>query len=328
MKQNKFRIQEVLNTDEIRNFISTSDLRGLQAVGVTWAIIIFSFFIVGYYPSVFTIVLALILLGGRHLALAILMHDTAHYSLFKTRALNDWVGTYLCAFPAWQDLKCYRKHHLLHHQYAGSKKDPDFDLVEAYPVTRTSLKRKFFRDLSGITGLKRLYGVLLIDFGYIQYTVSSNVVPLDQSDRTWESILKTGLQNSAGKWLAQLVLLGILTILGKPWLYLLWIGSYLTVFSLFIRIRSIAEHACTIQDLDPLKNTRTTYAGILARLTVAPHRVNYHLEHHLLMTVPYFKLPQLHRVLLERGALKSAFVASNYVEVLKQASSLIPSPVK
>jgi fatty acid desaturase len=47
------------------------------------------------------------------------------------------------------------------------------------------------------------------------------------------------------------------------------------------RLRSIAEHAVVPDDDDPLRNTRTTAAGPLARAFLAPYWVNYHLEHHL-----------------------------------------------
>jgi fatty acid desaturase len=114
---------------------------------------------------------------------------------------------------------------------------------------------------------------------------------------------------------------GLLAAFGHPWLYLLWLGSYLTTFSVFVRIRSIAEHACTQLDLDPFKSTRTTHANWFARITVAPIRVNYHLEHHLLMTVPYFSLPKLHRLLAAKGALAGAYVSPGYMDVLRIATT-------
>ena len=46
---------------------------------------------------------------------------------------------------------------------------------------------------------------------------------------------------------------------------------------------------------DDLRNTRTTLARWWERLLIAPNRVNYHLEHHLLMTVPHYNLPRMHR---------------------------------
>ncbi|MGZ3708629.1 MAG: fatty acid desaturase family protein, partial [Bdellovibrionota bacterium] len=267
--------------------------------------------------SVLTVTAALMILGGRHLALAILMHETAHYSLFQTRWLNDLVGKWFCGAPTWQDLPRYRDHHYSHHRWAGSDQDPDQDLAIGYPVSRASLFRKFARDLFGLSGLKRLYGLVLMDLGFIGYTVSSRVVTLPKI--RWRKRLALGFKNAHGMVITNLVLLGILWALHHPALYLLWVGSYLTTFSLFLRIRSIAEHGITIQDLDPFKNTRTTEANWLARVTVAPHRVNYHLEHHLLMTVPYFQLPKMHRVLRERGALGDAFAAAGYSEVIAAA---------
>ena len=72
---------------------------------------------------------------------------------------------------------------------------------------------------------------------------------------------------------------------------------------------------------DPLRNTRTTRANFLARLTVAPLNVSHHLEHHLLPTVPYFRLPALGRTLAERGAMPATSTALGYVAVLTAASS-------
>jgi fatty acid desaturase len=73
--------------------------------------------------------------------------------------------------------------------------------------------------------------------------------------------------------------------------------------------------------LDPLRNTRTTLAGWWERLLVAPNRVNFHLEHHLLMTVPHYNLPRLHRMLKSRGVLDDACVVTGYRSVLELAAS-------
>ena len=72
---------------------------------------------------------------------------------------------------------------------------------------------------------------------------------------------------------------------------------------------------------DPLRNTRTTIATWWERLLLAPNRVNYHLEHHLLMTVPLYNLPRLHRLLEERGLLDGALVTRGYRAVLERAAS-------
>jgi fatty acid desaturase len=59
-------------------------------------------------------------------------------------------------------------------------------------------------------------------------------------------------------------------------------------------------------------------AGTWERLFIAPNRVNYHLEHHLLMTVPHHNLPRMHALLRRRGLLGGAHVAQGYAHVLRQ----------
>ncbi len=50
--------------------------------------------------------------------------------------------------------------------------------------------------------------------------------------------------------------------------------------------------------------------------------MNYHLEHHLLMTVPHYQLPRMHRLLAERGVLARACVErGGYPAVLRRAAS-------
>ena len=131
-------IHDFLSPSETRELIVASDLRGWLAVGTSWAVIAAAMGAFIYWPSFGVGAIALVLIGGRQLGLAILMHDCAHRSLFATRWLNDWVGRWLCAVPLWHDLARYRVHHLKHHRDAGTPQDPDLDLVTAYPVSGSS----------------------------------------------------------------------------------------------------------------------------------------------------------------------------------------------
>ena len=121
--------------------------------------------------------------------------------------------------------------------------------------------------------------------------------------------------------ITNLCLLGVLYAVGETPLYLLWVGAWLTTHTLVTRIRSIAEHALTPQPDDQLGNTRTVLARPWERLLIAPNRVNYHLEHHLLMTVPHYRLPQMHRLLRARGILEDACVERSYWRILERAAS-------
>lgn len=310
-----------LSREEIRALMAPSDLRGWLSVATTWGLIALAFagllFAEGH-PLAW--VVSVTILGGRQLALAILMHECSHGSLFATRGLNEHVGKWLIAAPVWQRLGDYRRHHLMHHAHTSLEGDPDLGLVTPFPTTRWSLARKLLRDLTGLAFLRRTVAELLMDAGVLTYSASTGqqrVVP-----RPSVGAMLRGLAVNTGPMLlTNLALWGALAVLGQGWLYLAWVLANATTFSLFLRIRSIAEHAVTEASDDPLRHTRTTEAGLLARLTVAPHHVNYHLEHHLLPTVPHYRLERLHQLLWERGASTNATYAKGYLEVLRLASS-------
>jgi fatty acid desaturase len=245
---------------------------------------------------------ALFVIGARQLGCAVLMHEASHRSLFSDRRVNDWVGQWLCAYPIWSDLYAYRPYHLQHHAHTGTKRDPDLGLIAPFPITRASLRRKIWRDLSGQTGVK-----------FARAAFRRTFLRWHEPEARRAAI---GMATTNG------ALLLALAFAGHAELYALWAGAWLTTHTLVTRIRAIAEHALTPDPDDPLGNTRTTSARGWERLLIAPNRVNYHLEHHLLMTVPHYRLPEMHRQLRERGVLAHACVeARGYRAVLRRAAA-------
>jgi fatty acid desaturase len=299
--------QEALTRDEIRELIEIRDWRAWLSIVLDWGLVGASFALVAAFPNPLSIVVAIAVIGSRQLGLAILMHDAAHRALLRNRSWNDWVGNWLCAYPVWNDVHPYRKYHLQHHAKTWTDEDPDLELATPFPINRASLKRKFWRDLSGQTGWKRFLAILNRDVGRSRGRVRRD--------------FGAGLQALHGVVITNLVLLGLLTLFGHPALYLLWIVAWFTTYSLVMRIRSIAEHAMVPDIKDELRNTRTTLARWWERLLIAPNRVNFHLEHHLLMTVPHYNLPRLHHMLRSRGVLADACVTDGYWNVLNLAAS-------
>ena len=70
-----------------------------------------------------------------------------------------------------------------------------------------------------------------------------------------------------------------------------------------------------------LQNVRTTYATPLIRIFLAPYWVNYHLEHHLIMHVPCWRLKKVHSLLLKKGYADRMKVSKNYFDVFKQVTT-------
>jgi fatty acid desaturase len=320
----RLRLTELFTREELKALNQRSDAMGFLAVGFTWVVIVGTLAMLVWasrqslWIATPLFMAGLAVLGGRQLALAILHHEAAHRTLFATRWLNDAVGDWLCARPTWNDLKKYRAHHFVHHRNTNQADDPDLSLVVALPTTRASLLRKFARDLSGMTGLKYLLGRVLMDAGVIEWTVASNIVKRPRDGRRFWHYALEFAKNSAGMVLTNAALYAVCRASGHGWLYGAWVLSYVTPFPLFLRIRSMAEHAVTDRGTDMFTNTRTTRAGFLARATVAPVRVNFHVEHHVMPSVPYYRLPRMHRMLRERGATSTP---PTYADVLRLMTS-------
>jgi len=258
---------------------------------------------------------ALCVIGARQLGMAVVMHEAAHRTIFRSRRWNDGVGNWLAAYPVWAEVAPYRNYHLVHHTRTGTDQDPDLGLAAPFPITRSSFKRKVWRDLSGQTGWKQARAVFRRDVGWSR---SRNQRSLgmnegEQPDVGWHKLIPVAVTN--------LVLLAVLALAGHAELYLLWVVAWLTTYRLVTRLRSIAEHGMVPDRHDPLRNTRTTIARWWERLLLAPNRVNFHLEHHLLMTVPHHNLPRLHQLLRARGAIDEDCVTPGYLAVVRLATA-------
>ncbi len=312
------KIRGLFTPEEIAQLTARSDLRGAWGIASTWAIIAGAMAVLAIWPNPFTFLLALIIIAGRQLALGILQHEGAHGTLFKTRWMNDVLTDWLCARPVWQHLPKYRSHHFVHHTKTGTEADPDISLHAGYPVSRRSLMRKFGRDLSGLTGLKVMLGLVLMDAGVYKWTVANHLTKLPQEGRRWFDYPLSFVRNAGGMIATNLVLFGVLAATGHTWLYGVWVLAYLTPFPLFVRIRSIAEHGVLERVPDMFRNTRTTRASLLMRMTVAPCNVNFHQEHHAMASVPYYRLPLMHRWMREKQAVQAP---PTYGDVMRLASA-------
>ncbi|MGH7787871.1 MAG: fatty acid desaturase family protein [Candidatus Binatia bacterium] len=308
-------VREVLTIEERKALLQIESWRSGWMIASNWVAIFAVMALVAWAPNPLTIVFALFVIGARQLGMAIVMHEAAHRTLFRNRRLNDWAGNWLSAYPVWADVGPYRAYHLVHHTRTGTDLDPDIGLAAPFPITRRSGYRKLWRDLSGQTGWKQAKAVFRRDVGWSRGRTQRSMGMNEgvQPDVGWHKLIPVAVTNA--------ILLGLLTLAGHPALYLLWAVAWLTTYRLVTRIRSIAEHGMVPDRFDPLRNTRTTLASWWERLLVAPNRVNFHLEHHLLMTVPHHNLPRLHRILRARGALDPDCVTPGYAEVLRLATA-------
>lgn len=294
----------VFAADDWRAITTVSRWRGIWLVLHGWMVVALAAFggaaawdfhwLAGLLATPFV----LAILGGRQLGLSILMHDGAHGLLHPNRKTNNWLGQWPTGAATGSDLFTYRAYHLTHHKFTQQPEDPDLSLSAPFPTSRDSLRRKFIRDLTGQTFYKQRraqFAAALHGAGTTAHTV--------------------------GRFLVLQAILLTISLLVWGWTpFLLWLAALATSFQLFLRIRNIAEHACTPTGSgDPFTHARTTYAGFIARATVAPYWVNYHSEHHLFMGVPCYHLAATHRLLGTGGYHPKMTLSPNYRDVLAQA---------
>ena len=294
---------EVLTSQERDLLLRRSDLKAWLMVVRTWALTFGILWLVSAYPGVLTLLFAWLVLPGRQLSLAVLMHEAGHGSLFKTRALNQWVGQWLCALPTLGDLQSYARGHTAHHKFAGSHDDPDLPNYQAYPISRDSLYRKWRRDLLGTTGLKLLRAL-----------ASGTSSQMSRETHGSRHLV-------ANQILVHGVFILALSALGIGWTWFVWMFTFLTSYMWVVRLRQVGEHAVVtdLYDPDVRLNTRTVEAPFWQRFLLAPNNVNYHMEHHFMAGVPCYNLPKLRSLLKQKGVLDGVPVVSGYGQVLKMA---------
>jgi len=305
---------EYLSMEERKMLMQHNNVIALFELTIHWLIIFGCFYLIYNFPSIFIIIPTLFFLGGKQLACAVFMHDSSHHSVFSNKKVNDFVGTWI-GYLLFNKMQSYRPYHNLHHVTTGTIEDPDLLLTRGYPTSRKSMIRKFSRDLFGVTGFKSSIALFMMSTGYLKYTQAGLIEKTKKEDRriNWMGLF--------GPIISNFILFCILAIFFDPRIYFFWILAYFTTFQFCVRVRAMAEHSMVEDTTDPLRNTRTTKANFLERLLFAPYHVNYHLEHHMLMTVPSYNLPKMHQLLVDRGFYEKGILANGYWEIIKQAAS-------
>jgi fatty acid desaturase len=306
------RPQDLLSSEEILRLKRLSPWRSTWLVAHCWGVIVGTWVVVAWWTNPLTILLGILVIGTRQLGLGVLSHDGAHFSLYRNRALNDWVCEWILSRPLLGgSIDAYRRYHLKHHRHTQQAGDPDLVLSAPFPISRASFRRKVVRDLSGRTGLKQ-YGAVI-----------RGAFAADPEHRGFAGRAGKGLWRLGPNLLINLVFFAGFSLAGAWYLYfLLWWVPALTWQKLVSRIRNIAEHAAVPDDDDRLRNTRTTLANLLERAFIAPYFVNYHLEHHLFVSCPCYRLRQAHRLLLRKGYGPRMEIKPGYPAMLRGVTTL------
>jgi fatty acid desaturase len=242
---------------------------------------------------------AFVLMGPMYARFAILMHEAAHKLLFTNKRVNDFVGTWLIAYPTFTPISIYRRGHFAHHREEFGPGDPDIRFYGGYPCDRRALRRRLARDAVGISGWKNFTPLF-------KALKSKTFRPISLSILGVQVVLWAALWATTGRW----------------WIYpLLWWLPWMTQWRVLNRLRSIAEHGGLESGTDRRVTTHNVRQTWLARFWFVPYHTGLHLAHHVDMGVPWRKLPAFHAELERAGYVTEPLTYPNYWSLWKTLAS-------
>lgn len=217
--------------------------------------------------------LVLLILGNRQRALGNILHDAAHRNLTRDRQVNDLVARALIAPLLFLSLSHYRDLHFRHHFDLGAH-GTDPDLI---PIP---LEKARSWTIAVAANALSVRAVLGSTFGHL----------LDRAVPRAERLYIVA-------WWATLVV-AVAAITGEgpaAAMLTLWLAARATSFHLITTFREMCDH----HGLAPggvFSFTRDITASGAWSLLIHPRNNAYHLTHHLLPAVPYYRLPEAQRL--------------------------------
>ena len=263
-----------LPPEVLKQLTQRSDARGLVQLGAHLAILVLAGIGLHYTRNSLLLLVTLPLYAAILIFLFAPLHETIHFTVFKTRWLNNLVAApigFLLLLP----FQYFRVFHYAHHRHTQNP-ELDPELLDIKPL----LRRRYWLYISGLPvwwqSLNTIWKHALgrVEVSYIE-------------DRHHKMVINEARIHLAGY--ALLLLISLFASSSLLWWY--WILPALLGQPL-LRLYLLAEHGgCDFSD-NMLENSRTTYT--VPWLNFLAWNMPYHAEHHYLASVPFHALPALH----------------------------------
>ena len=205
-------------------------------------------------------------------------HENGHGTVFRTSWANDVLYN-IAAFMMLREPTLWRWQHVCHHsntQIVGL--DPEVTIKRPTSFVYVALNY-----LNLVNGPKMLWKIVVHAAGHCEeYT--RIIVPAAKFRRVvWEARIFLLLLVGALVAAVELGTIWPLLFVGLPSFYGAW----------FMWFCAVTQHAGLREDvLDHRMSTRTVYMNPVFRFLYL--NMNYHIEHHMFPSVPYYNLPDLH----------------------------------
>lgn len=279
---------------ELKALSARSDARGFAQFAIHLGLIGLSSYAIWRSQGTLWLLPAMLVQGLFLVSLFATIHETVHYTAFKSRRANDIVG-WLAALPSLLNSTFYKHFHHAHHRHT---QDPARDPELTPPPPRS--RGEFWWRITAIPywinrgrSLGRLAVGNFKGAGFVPEKAKAEVV--------------TSVRLMLAAYAA---ILGSAIALGSAWPVFYWIVPAM-LGQPFLRAYLLTEHTGCSEDANGLTNTRTTLASWPVRLLM--WNMPYHAEHHLYPSIPFHALPAAHDKLRDR----LVHVAPGYAPTLR-----------
>lgn len=210
-----------------------------------------------------------------------LEHEATHQTPFATPWMNEAAG-HLAGFLLLLPFQWFRYFHLAHHRWTNiDGMDPE--LEGGKPETR----RAWAWHVSGIPYWLSEARLLI---GLARGRANAPYLPHGAQGR-----LRAEARVMLAGYGLVLLSFAVTDLLFWVWLIPVLLGQP------FLRVYLLAEHGDCPQVADMFLNTRTTFTNRIVRFLA--WNMPYHVEHHVVPTVPFHNLPTLHVLMRDRLAM-------------------------
>jgi fatty acid desaturase len=258
-----------------------------------------------------TFFLAMLVVGVRMNALFVVVHESWHYNLFRSRRLNEWLGGALASYPIMMPYFKDRDAHWNHHRHVGTSRDPNASAWDWTDAQRGAFVKELF--VVG-TGLSYAARILRLVFRLPP--------PPPAPGRPERPTLqgKMALFEVARLAVAQAAVFAVFWMtIGWFWYFPLWLFPALSISPAWVTLREFLEHR---------RGALIVYrAWPVERFLLGCFNFHLHAYHHAHASAPWFVLP----VMKERALRKQpdiVYLTSYFLELAAylRGRSSVPFP--
>lgn len=214
---------------------------------------------------------AVIVIANRQRSLGNILHDAGHSNLHRSRKINDTLTATLVAPLIFADIGTYRELHLRHHRQLGSYADPD-------KLNRAAVGSWLAHFCKFLFDPKLWLGSVAGHFSSACTAGSRKFYII-----CWWTLVCSLIWVLAG-WNQLATFLA------------LWMLARATVFHAITVFREMCDHYGLVEG-GIFSFSRDIFPTSIWYHLVHPRNNGYHLTHHLLPVVPYYRLPQAQRLI-------------------------------